>query len=82
MQVKLRRAIHPHSLIKFYAKVEKECGAKAHRVVRIRTSRMKRWLCDCDDFLFRKAPRNRHCSHIQATKRKMRQQFHLKESSL
>jgi hypothetical protein len=51
-----------------------------HSVVFLRTKNMKRWQCDCKDFLFRKAARRRHCSHIKAVRAEIARISKLKES--
>jgi len=42
-----------------------------HRVVFIRKTGMRRWLCDCPAQLFIETGRRRNCKHIRAVRRKV-----------
>lgn len=36
-----------------------------HKVIYVRNARMRRWICTCENFLFRKLGLNRNCDHIK-----------------
>lgn len=57
--------------VKAYARVESRSrpGVK-HIVVYIRTKLFRGWLCQCENFLFDAAGRNRNCDHIKAVRQK------------
>lgn len=41
-------------------------AAKTYTLTYIRNNRMRRWLCECGDFQYRKMRRKRHCKHLRA----------------
>jgi hypothetical protein len=52
--------------IRLYAHVNSASRAGViHNVVFIRKGGMRRWLCDCEDFLFRAFTSRKHCRHIK-----------------
>jgi len=82
MRIRIRKSQNCHGRVKIYANVIRRDGAPHHTVVRLRTKGMKRWLCDCENFLFNKAGKRRHCRHLRAAKLKAMKQFHMKWASL
>jgi hypothetical protein len=80
--VKIRKSLYRHGRVKLYGEVQRASSARVHRVVRIRVKGMKRWLCDCESFLFTKAPKRRHCFHLHSAKKAAMQRFGYKKSSL
>jgi hypothetical protein len=82
MIINLRRAQSKHSRIKLHADVKRDSSEMFHKVVFIRTKDMKRWLCDCTDFMMRRVSRRRHCVHIKAVRAEAQRILSLKESSL
>lgn len=69
--IEIYRAIRPSSCIKVYATVASRTFAqKVYRVVYIRSKTFRGWLCQCDDFLFRKFPAHRNCQHIRDIRQK------------
>ena len=82
MRIRIRKSQNCHGRVKIYANVIRRDGAPHHTVVRLRTKGMKRWLCDCENFLFNKAGKRRHCDHLKAAKHKAMRQFNMRWSSL
>lgn len=69
MKILFKQAITPRFGIRLYALVPSRTRkALLHRVVFIRKTGMRRWLCDCEDCLFRGFSRRRHCDHIKAVR--------------
>ena len=46
-----------------------------HLVAFIRTKNddVRRWVCDCEDFMFRQIGQRRHCNHIKDVRRELGQ---------
>ena len=82
MVLKIKKSSHRNGRVKIYGEVASASGPFNHTVVRLRTKGMKRWLCDCESFLFRKAAKRRHCQHLRAAKRAAMKQFKMRWSSL
>ena len=82
MEIRIRKSRNRHGRVKIYANVQRTPEREHHTVVRLRTKGMKRWLCDCESFLFNKAGKRRHCEHLHEAKRKAMKQFNMRWSSL
>jgi predicted nucleic acid-binding Zn finger protein len=57
-------------------------GTRKHTQVRIRTKGMKRWLCSCENFLFEKSGKRRHCRHLHEAKRAAMKKYNMRWKSL
>lgn len=57
--------------VRLYAAVPSESRPWNHIVVYIRTNTMKRWVCDCEDFILRRIGQHRHCRHIRKVRREL-----------
>ena len=70
MRVEIRKALplNVRNGVRLYAHVASRSRNLEHVVVFIRKAGMRRWLCDCEDFLFRGFSRRRHCEHIRAVR--------------
>lgn len=54
------------SLVKVMAKVASEFLADvSYTVGYIRSKSFRGWVCNCEDFLYRRIPTNRNCKHIR-----------------
>jgi uncharacterized protein with ACT and thioredoxin-like domain len=68
----IRKASNVGGAVRIYAKVmSRTRAAITHNVVYLRKAGMKRWLCSCEDFLFRQAGHRKHCDHIKDVRRKL-----------
>lgn len=71
-KLEIRRPKSKRSAIKVYAKVQRTEHSEEHLVVYIRTAGMKRWICDCEDFMLKKMSRRRSCVHIRPVREEVR----------
>lgn len=62
------RIVRPRQIrngVRLYAYVHSASDRRRkHLVTYIRTASMRRWNCDCADFLFRRVGQRRVCKHI------------------
>ena len=65
-KVEIKKPKSCHGPIKVYAWVQRTLESDEHLVIFLRTKGMKRWICDCEDFMFRKIARRKTCDHIKA----------------
>jgi hypothetical protein len=82
MRIRIRKSQNCHGRVKISANVIRRDGAPHHTVVRLRTKGMKRWLCSCENFLFEKSGKRRHCEHLHEAKRAAMRKFRMKWVSL
>ena len=82
MKVTVSKSRNKRGRVKIYARVQRHPLGSDHACVRIRTKGMKRWLCDCANFLFEKAGKRRHCAHLRAAKLQAMKQFNMRWKSL
>lgn len=64
----IRKPKSKHGAIKIYARVQRTPESDEHLVIKLRLPGMKRWICDCEDFMFRKLAKRKHCDHIKFVK--------------
>jgi len=82
MELSIQKSHNRQGRVKLFGSCMNALGMKKHTQVRIRTKGMKRWLCSCENFLFEKSGKRRHCKHLHAAKLKVMKQFHMKSASL
>lgn len=68
--LKVKRSESRHSRVKVYATVASRSEGQDHTVVYIRSANFRGCLCDCKNFLFEKAAKNRNCDHIKPLRQK------------
>ena len=65
----IRKASNVGGSVRIYAKVQSRTRpVLQHVVVFIRRAGMRRWLCQCEDFILRQAGHRKHCDHIKAVR--------------
>ena len=67
-KIDIKKPKSRHGPIKVYARVQRDRGSDEHLVIYLRTPGMKRWICDCEDFMFRKMARRKVCEHIKSVR--------------
>lgn len=67
-KIDIKKPKSKHGPIKVYARVQRDRGSDEHLVIYLRTPGMKRWICDCEDFMFRKMARRKVCEHIKSVR--------------
>ena len=82
MELSIQKSLNRHGRVKLYGSCMNALGTKKHTQVRLRTKGMKRWLCSCENFLFEKSGKRRHCKHLHEAKRNAMKRFGYRWSSL
>jgi hypothetical protein len=66
----IKRSETKGAAVKVYAKVQSRTRpAIEHNVLYIRTSRTRRFICSCENFLFSGFAHNRNCDHIKEVRK-------------
>jgi hypothetical protein len=72
--IRINRSNRPKGKVKIHATVFRGTqGSEQHRVIFLRTKSMKRWMCDCEDFIYRQFVDRKHCVHIKLVKAEIEQ---------
>ncbi len=71
-KIEIRKPKSKHGAIKVYARVQRHSHSDEHLVIKLRVPGMKRWICDCEDFMFRKMAKRKHCDHIKAVREELK----------